>query len=82
VTPTEQIYSNVSNVLSVQRVKMFSIFAGTSTVAIAALVVLLSKWNIILTREVKKRTKELEESYHEMKQYLEKVLEETTRRKQ
>jgi hypothetical protein len=81
VTPTEQIYSDVSNVLSVQRVKMFSIFAGTSTVAIAALVVLLSKWNIILTREVKKRTKELEESYHEMKQYLEKVLEETRRRK-
>ena len=76
VTPTSQIYSMVNNVLSVQQVKMFSLFAAASTVAIVVLVILLRKWNIILRREVKRRTKELEESYDEMKRYLDEVLKE------
>jgi hypothetical protein len=66
----------VNNVLSIQQVKMFSLFAAASTVAIVVLVILLRKWNIILRREVKRRTKELEESYDEMKHYLEEVLKE------
>jgi hypothetical protein len=81
ITPTSQIYSNVNNVLSIQRVKMFSLFAGASTVAIIVLLVLLRKWNIILRKEVKRRTRELEESYDEMKQYLETVLDEMKRKK-
>jgi hypothetical protein len=76
VTPTSQIYSIVNNVLSIQRIKLFSFFAATSTVAIVVLIILLRKWNIILRKEVKRRTKELEESYDEMKSYLQEVLKE------
>jgi hypothetical protein len=76
VTPTSQIYSIVNNVLSIQRIKMFSFFAAASTVAIVVLIILLRKWNIILRKEVRKRTMELEESYDEMKSYLQEVLKE------
>jgi hypothetical protein len=76
VTPTSQIYSVVNNVLSIQRIKMFSFFAAASTVAIVVLIILLRKWNIILRKEVRKRTMELEESYDEMKSYLQEVLKE------
>lgn len=76
VTPTSQIYSVVNNVLSMQNLKMFSLFGGASTVAIIVLVVLLRQWNVILKRAVKRRTMELEESFEEMKRYLEQVLKE------
>lgn len=81
IIPTAQIYSMVKDVLSIQRVKMFSVFAATSTAAIVVLIVLLRKWNIILHKEVRKRTKELEESYDDMKRYLEHVLEEVKRKR-
>jgi hypothetical protein len=80
-TPTTQIYSMADNVLSIERVKIFALFSGASTVAIVALIIVLKKWNVILRKEVKRRTKELEESYDEMKQYLETVLEEMKRKK-
>ena len=80
VTPTSQIYSIINNVVSVQQVKMFSVFAVTSTIAIVVLLILLSKWNIILRREVKRRTKELEDSYDEMKRYLQEVLKEVNKK--
>ncbi|MFL6420219.1 MAG: cache domain-containing protein [Nitrososphaeraceae archaeon] len=80
ITPTAQIYSKLNNVLSIQQVRMFSVFAVASTIAIVVLLILLSKWNIILRREVKRRTRELEESYDEMKAYLKTVLEEMNRR--
>jgi hypothetical protein len=76
VTPTSQIYSIVNNVLSIQRIKMFSFFVAASTVAIVVLIILLRKWNIILRKEVQRRTMELEESYDEMKSYLHEVLKE------
>ena len=76
VTPTSQINSVVNNVLSIQRIKMFSFFAAASTVAIVVLIILLRKWNIILRKEVRKRTMELEESYDEMKSYLQEALKE------
>ena len=67
----------VNNVLSVQRIKMMiSFFAAASTVAIVVLIILLRKWNIILRKEVRRRTMELEESYDEMKSYLQEVLKE------
>ena len=46
--------------------------AGT-TAAIAVLIAFLAKWNVVLTREVKKTTQTLEEEFEEMKSYLEKV---------
>ena len=76
VTPTSEIYSKIDNVFSVQRVKLFSLIAAASTIAVIVLVILLRKWNIILTKEVKRRTRELEESYNDMKNYLEKVIKE------
>jgi hypothetical protein len=76
VTPTSQIYSVVNNVLSRQNLNMFSVFAAASTIAIIVLLVLLRQWNVILKREVKKRTIELEESFEEMKRYLDQVLKE------
>jgi hypothetical protein len=76
VTPTSQIYSVVNNVLSMQNLKMFSLFGGASTIAIVVLAVLLRQWNVILKRAVKRRTMELEESFEEMKHYLEQVLKE------
>ena len=79
VTPTEQIYSRLGDVLFVQRIQMFSLLAGAA--AIAVLIVLLIKWKVILRKEVKRRTKELEESYDEVKQYLNTVLAELKQNK-
>jgi hypothetical protein len=81
VTPTSQIYSIVNNVLSIQRIKMFSFFAAASTVAIVVLIIVLRKWNVILRKEVRRRTMELEESYDEMKNYLQEVLKELKNKK-
>src|SRR5919199_2542935 len=58
VAPTAEIYSHINNVLFAERVKMFSLIAGT-TAAVAILIVFLIKWSS-LSEEVKKRAKELE----------------------
>ena len=79
VTPTEEIYADVGDVLFIQRIRMFSFLAATTTAAIAVLILLLTKWNVILRKEVKRRTRELEESYDEMKVYLDTVLAELKR---
>jgi hypothetical protein len=71
-TPTETIYSNIEEALADNRIQEFSLLAGT-TVAIAVLIAFLARWNVILTREVKKRTQTLEEEFEEMKSYLERV---------
>jgi hypothetical protein len=73
VTPTSEIYTKINEVLAIQQVKVLPIIVVASTVAIAVLVILLKKWNIILVREVKRRTQELEESYEQMKNYIEQV---------
>jgi hypothetical protein len=70
VTPTSEIYAKIDEVLSIQQVRILPIIVIASTVAIAVLVILLKRWNIILAREVKRRTKELEESYEEMRKYI------------
>ena len=79
VTPTEEIFTHVGDVLFIQRIRMFSFLAATTTAAIAVLILLLIKWNVILRKEVKRRTRELEESYDEMKVYLDTVLAELKR---
>ena len=71
-TPTETIYSNIEEALADNRIQEFSLLAGT-TVAIAVLIAFLARWNVILTREVKKRTQTLEEEFEKMKSYLERV---------
>nr|MDQ3970944.1 hypothetical protein [Thermoproteota archaeon] len=79
--PTEQIYSRLGDVLFVQRIQMFSLLAGAGAAAIAVLILLLIKWKVILRKEVKRRTRELEESYDEVKQYLNTVLAELKQNK-
>ncbi|MDQ3808389.1 MAG: cache domain-containing protein [Thermoproteota archaeon] len=73
VTPTSEIYTKINEVLAIQQVKVLPIIVVASTIAIAVLVILLKKWNIILVREVKRRTQELEDSYEQMKNYIEQV---------
>jgi hypothetical protein len=80
VTPTSEIYSKINSALSAQRTEIVSMSVTASVVAIIVLVILLGKWNIILRREVKKRTKELEDSYDEMKRYLQDVLKEVNKK--
>ena len=80
VTPTSEIYSKINSALSVQRTEIVSLSITASVVSIAVLIILLGKWNIILRREVKRRTKELEESYDDMKRYLQEVLNEVNRK--
>jgi signal transduction histidine kinase len=58
ITPTSMIYSRISDVLFTDRIKMFSLLAGT-TAAVAILIIFLIKWNNILRNEVKRRTGEL-----------------------
>ena len=73
VSPTSEIYAKIDEVLSIQQVRILPLIVVASTIAIVVLVILLKKWNIILAREVKRRTKELEDSYEEMKEYIEQV---------
>jgi signal transduction histidine kinase len=61
ITPTSTIYSQINDVISVQRIQTFSLLAGITT-AVVILIVFLIKWNSSLGREVKRRTKELDES--------------------
>ena len=61
ITPTSTIYSQINAVISVQRLQTFSLLAGI-TAAVVILIVFLIKWNSSLDIEVKRRTKELDES--------------------
>ncbi|MGI8832951.1 MAG: ATP-binding protein [Nitrososphaeraceae archaeon] len=61
VTPTQQIYSQINDVLFTQRIETFTLLAGT-TAAIIVLIIFLIKWSNTLQSEVKRRTIELESS--------------------
>jgi len=61
VTPTQQIYSQINDVLFTQRIETFTLLAGT-TAAIVVLIIFLIKWSNTLQSEVKRRTIELESS--------------------
>src|SRR5919112_1095252 len=61
ITPTSTIYSQINDVISVQRLQTFSLLAGITT-AVVILIVFLIKWNSSLDREVKRRTRELDKS--------------------
>jgi signal transduction histidine kinase len=64
VAPTAEIYSRINDVLFTERVKMFSLIAGT-TAAVAILVLFLIKWNS-LSEEVKRKGKDLEQANKEL----------------
>ena len=59
VTPTREIYAQLGDVLLIQRTRMFSFLAATTRAAIAVLILLLTKWNVILRKEVKKKNKKI-----------------------
>jgi signal transduction histidine kinase len=61
VTPTSAIYSQINDVIFTERIEMFSLLAGT-TAAIVVLIIVLIKWSSTLNDEVKRRTRELNES--------------------
>jgi signal transduction histidine kinase len=65
VTPTDIIYSDISNVLFGEKLQMFTLIGGT-VAAITTLIMFLLKWNIVLNDEVKKRTKALQESNRQL----------------
>jgi signal transduction histidine kinase len=66
ITPTSEIYAHINDVLFNERLKMFTLVAGF-TVAVVTLILFLIKWNNILDRRVKGRTKELEKSNEQLK---------------
>ena len=61
ITPTSSIYSQFNNVITTEKIEMFSLLAGI-TVAIVVLMLVIIKWSNILDKEVKRRTKELDKS--------------------
>jgi signal transduction histidine kinase len=61
ITPTQEIYAQIDGVLFDERLKMLSLVAG-AVAAILVLIIFLIKWNSILNNQVKRRTRELEES--------------------
>ena len=66
ITPTSSIYSKINNVIFIERLEIFSLIAGFAS-AIMILIILLIRWNVILDKEVKKRTVELEEANEQLK---------------
>jgi signal transduction histidine kinase len=61
ITPTSVIYSQINSVISTERLEMFSLIAG-ATAAIVILVIFLTRWSNTLDKEVKRRTRELDEA--------------------
>ena len=66
ITPTATIYSHIDQVLFAQRIETFSLLAGI-TIAVAALIIFLIKWNSSLDYEVKRRTNELNQANEQLK---------------
>jgi signal transduction histidine kinase len=61
VTPTTEITSQMKELLATENSKMFMLL-GCTIAAISVLIILLIKWTSSLDMEVKRRTKELDES--------------------
>jgi signal transduction histidine kinase len=65
ITPASLIYSEINQVLFLERIETFSLLAGT-TAAITFLIVFLLNWSNNLDREVKRRTIELESTNRQL----------------
>jgi signal transduction histidine kinase len=72
ITPTASVYSDINKTLSAERSKFFLLIAGI-TAAILILILFLVKLNSILNEQVKRRTKDLEESNKRLKTANEKL---------
>jgi signal transduction histidine kinase len=72
ITPTTSVYSDINKTLSAERSKFFLLIAGITT-AILILILFLVKLNSILNEQVKRRTKDLEESNKRLKTANEKL---------
>ncbi len=66
ITPTSSIYSDIDNILSLQRSETLTLFIGLS-IAIIILIIIYIKWNTILRKEVDKKTGELDVSNKQLK---------------
>jgi signal transduction histidine kinase len=66
ITPTASIYSEINDVVYMQRIEIFTLLAGT-TAAIIVLILFLVKWNNNLNQEVQRRTTELDESNKQLR---------------
>ena len=61
INPTSNVYSKISEIILTERLEMLSLIAGIAA-AITILILSLTRWNNVLDREVKFRSKELEKS--------------------
>ena len=61
ITPTSTIYSKIDRIINNERLQMFSLIAGIIG-AIMILILFLIRMNSILDKNIKERTKDLEES--------------------
>jgi signal transduction histidine kinase len=61
ITPTSTIYSKIDSIISNERLVMLSLIAGIIA-AVMILILFLIRMNSILDRNIKERTKDLEES--------------------
>jgi signal transduction histidine kinase len=66
ITPTSTIFSQINEVISTQRIEIFSLLAGI-TAAVVVLIIFLMKWNTSLNNEVKRRTRDLESANEQLK---------------
>lgn len=65
VSPTSAIFSNIGDTLFFERLKSYSLLAGTLA-AVAVLIIFLIKWSRTMEEEVVNRTKELNESNNKL----------------
>jgi signal transduction histidine kinase len=65
ITPTSTIFSQINDVISTQRIEIFSLLAGI-TAAVVVLIIFLMKWNTTLNNEVKRRTRDLESANEQL----------------
>ncbi len=66
IAPTASVYSDIDGTLSAERSKFILLIAGI-TAAIVILILFLVKLNSILNEQIKRRTKDLEESNKRLK---------------
>ena len=66
ITPTSTIFSQINEVISIQRIEIFSLLAGI-TAAVVVLIIFLMKWNTSLNNEVKRRTRDFESANEQLK---------------
>ena len=65
ITPTSTIYSKIDSIIYSEKLEMLSLIAGIIG-AVMILILFLLRMNSILDRNIKERTKELEQSHNNL----------------